>query len=134
VCAIFNFWSLVRFIFHLIWVKRKNSLDSNIKIFRIECLKKNLSHVFSVLRWIHWRFCQNERCIIRVTTQIVEDALVPKFFHKRPISDDTALHGILLNLLIECFIANAEIKLFVVIFTHLRAILRIGWDRKSIQH
>lgn len=111
---------------HLIGVECEYCLNSNVETLGIKSLEKYLSRILSVFRRVHRRFCDNKGCFIRIASQIIKNALVPELFHECPICDDTTLHWVWLNLLVECFISDTKIQLFIVVLAHLCAILRNG--------
>jgi hypothetical protein len=64
-------------------VKGKNSLDSNIKCRRVEGLKHDLGHLFTVRFWVEWSFSQENWVFFRSDTKFIVKGMMPRILEKR---------------------------------------------------
>ena len=93
----------------------KNSLHSNVETGHIEGLEHNLCGVLSVLRGIERRLGQKEMVVLRLTSQVLEDALLPELFHVGPVLNLTVLDGIFSGIgfgVGHGFVTDEEIQVF----------------------
>jgi len=74
--------------------QRKNSLHSDVETGYIEGLEHDLCGVLSVLGSVERRLSQKEMVVLRLTAQVLEDALLPELFHVGPVLNLTMLDGI----------------------------------------
>lgn len=68
-------------------IEGKRSLYTNKQTLDIEGLEHDLSHLFTVLGRVHWRFSENESMFFRLATQVLMHRLVPVLLDVFPVSD-----------------------------------------------
>jgi len=72
-----------------IWIKRKDSLNSDVETLNLESFEHELSHFFSVTFWIHWSFSQKNSVFSWVNSKFIWETILPDFFHIFPWRNDT---------------------------------------------
>ena len=63
-------------------------------IVNIECLKHNLSHLFSIDFGIKRRLSQEDRVLIWRDSELDVESVVPDLLHNIPVLDDTVLNWV----------------------------------------
>ncbi len=58
-------------------VQRENGLNGNVKGGRVERLKHNLSHLFSVGLWVEGSLCAENGMLFRSNTELIVKGVVP---------------------------------------------------------
>ena len=66
-------------------VERHNRLHTNMQSFHPKRLKHDLSNLLTILWWVHWGLCQHHNRFFGFTSQVVEHATMPHFFHDFPV-------------------------------------------------
>ena len=72
----------------------KDGLDSNIQPRNVEGLEHNLGGVFTVLRGVERRLSQQDMVVLRFTTEVTEETMLPKLFHFGPGPHLTLINGV----------------------------------------
>jgi hypothetical protein len=75
-------------------VKRKHSLDGDIKSGGIECLEDDLRHLFSVRLGVDGRLGEEDRVLFGSHTELIVEGVVPNLLHVVPVGDHTMLNGV----------------------------------------
>merc|ERR1719343_1582446 len=75
-------------------IKGKNSLDSYIHSWSVECFKHNLGHSFSVRFRVQRSFSQKNRVFFWSNTKLVVESMMPDLFHIIPVSNNTVLNWV----------------------------------------
>ena len=74
-----------------IGVKRKDSLNSNIKTLNLECLEHKLGHLLSVSLRVAWGRGEEDFVLGWVYSELVGEAILPDLLHVVPVGNNTGL-------------------------------------------
>jgi len=70
-------------------VKWEDSLDRNVELWNLEVFEENLTHSFSVFKWISWGFSKHSGVVFWLDSEFIEITMMPYFLHIVPVGDDT---------------------------------------------
>src|SRR5574340_257064 len=75
-------------------IEGQNSLDGNVHSRHLECLKHDLSHLFSVSVWVECSLSQKHRVPFGSNTKLVVECVMPHLFHVIPVTESTIFKAI----------------------------------------
>ena len=76
-------------------VQRQDSLDADVHRMHVERLEHDLRHLLTVRLRVHGRLRQHDRVLLRRSTELIEERVVPDLLHIVPVVDDTVLNRVL---------------------------------------
>jgi len=101
--------------------KGKNSLHGDVEAGHVEGLKEDLCKVLTVLRGVEWWLSEEEVVVLRLSTEILEDGLLPVHLHVCPVVDLTVTHRIAQLIGLGCsgrLIANVKVQILNALRSH----------------
>ena len=86
-------------------------LHCNVETRNVETLKHDLGRVLSVLWCVEWRLSQQEVVVLRLSAEVLEDALLPEPLHEVPVLHNSVTDGVLGGIAhcCICLISNVEV-------------------------
>ena len=85
-------------------------LHCNVQPWDVESLEHDLCRVFPVLGGVEGGLRQQEIVVLRLSTQVLEDALLPEPLHEVPVFDDAMADGVLARVAwLVSFITDEEV-------------------------
>ena len=92
----------------------KDSLNGNVQPRDVEGLEHNLSGVLTVLGGVERRLGQQDVVVLRLTTEVFEETVLPKLFHLSPAPHLTLINGVVLLIAsgsLSSLVTNEEVQI-----------------------